>query len=921
MQAQRVREVAFALTAALAGAAALAYETAWTRLLGLALGHEQLGVLSVLAGFFAGLAAGAGLSHRFAARLRRPAWVFAGLQLVAAGYAAASPSLLTALGRVLPAYLGLAPRPGLAVLSAATILLPATAAVGASLPALIELRRRQTTDDARGLARLYAMDTLGATLGVLVTIHLLLPQLGVPMTSLVAAALSLGAAGLALIAAPAPSPSPSPSGTSPTPSVGDGDPDDHLLRERWLLYLAIALTGLLGLGLEVVAVRVLAQRLSGTIYSFADLLAVWLLGTAAGAGLHARASRALLGRRPATVLVVLLLAQAILVALAAWVATASPTLLASLVPPSSDWARRQLAEVGVAALVLGPVTLVMGLCFAHLLALLAAPTTDGASTPGVPRAIGGALAINALAAAVAPALFGLGLLGRLSYLEVWSVVAWGYLLLALAVAWLRRFPRRQLALAAALGGASVMGLTAAAGSLVLIDTEESEGEGWTLLERREAALGVVSVSETSPPPLRRLRVDRYYRMGGAMSIGERRMGHLPLLLGLDPRRALPSSVLFLGVGTGATAGAGLGPYGVGQLTGVELVPEVLEMLPYFEAVNAGLAHDPRARLLAADARRVLLADDPHLRHEVIVADLFHPARDGAGGLYTREHFAAARDRLAPGGLFVQWLPLHQLDAESLATISRSFLAELPEAHAMLALYNASTPALGLFGSVEPLRIDLEGLRARLEDPANADLYAPLALTQVDDLFAGYMLDRAALAALAGEGPVNDDLHPRVELWAPRAEVGPLTGAENLERILAHRVPWPDPLVTASPRAHAALRQRSARFAAALASYLEGEIAILRASTLAATDTPPTRDALAHHLAAYEIEPEFLPPRPRLYAAAAADPNLAEWILPTMLERTPDQPRVHDAWIAHLARIGDQSRLSLAIEARANLGPK
>ena len=30
-----------------------------------------------------------------------------------------------------------------------------------------------------------------------------------------------------------------------------------------------------------------------------------------------------------------------------------------------------------------------------------------------------------------------------------------------------------------------------------------------------------------------------------------------------------------------------------QVTGVELVPEVIEMLPHFEAVNAGLATDPR----------------------------------------------------------------------------------------------------------------------------------------------------------------------------------------------------------------------------------------------------------------------------------------------------------------------------------------
>ena len=48
----------------------------------------------------------------------------------------------------------------------------------------------------------------------------------------------------------------------------------------------------------------------------------------------------------------------------------------------------------------------------------------------------------------------------------------------------------------------------------------------------------------------------------------------------------------------------------------------------------------------------------------VVADLFHPGRDGAGALYTREHFAAVRELLTEGGLFCQWLPLYQLDPVS-----------------------------------------------------------------------------------------------------------------------------------------------------------------------------------------------------------------------------------------------------------------
>jgi spermidine synthase len=893
---------------ALAGAAALAYELLWTRLLGLAFGHEQLGVLSVLAGFFAGIALGAALAHGRADALRHPGRVFALLQVIAAMHAVGSAWLLTRVGGWLSMQLGMTPSPVMSLLAATLILLPATCAIGASLPVLVAARRRVASDDARGLARLYAFDTIGATIGVLVTVHLLLPRLGVPGTAIVAAALGLGAAGFGLRA---PTQVRASEAARPPPDIGQDDPDDGLLRERWILYAVIGVTGLLGLGLEVVGVRVLAQVFSGTIYSFADLLAVWLLGTALGSGMHARLSARALARRPATVLIGLLLALALTVAISAMSAASAATLLEWFASPDASWTRRQLAELATAAIVLGPATVLMGACLAHLLALIAAPPSDiDGSSEASEHAIGGALAINALAAAAAPFVFGLWSLGTLGYAQTWAAIAWGYLLLALALAWLRRFPPRQLALAAVLGGLGVLTASAGAGSLVLV---EDEGPGWTVLERREAPLGVVGVSRTTQPPgtaehpLLRLRIDRHFRMGGALSIGERRMGHLSLLLA---EAGEGDSVVFLGLGTGATAGAGVA-YPISRLTAVELIPEVIDMLHYFEGTNAHLTADPRARIVAADARRFVRADPD--THALIVADLFHPARAGAGSLYALEHFEAARDHLEPRGLFVQWLPLYQLDDAALRVIVRTFVEAFPEAHAMLALYNVETPALGLIGSNEPLSFDLDRLARTLGDPAHATLYTELALLDPRDFLAGYMLDRDGLIELAGDAPLNDDLHPRIDLWAPKIRLGPLLGADNLERVLAGRQPWPPSLVSASdPERLASYRKASLAFAEALEHYLHGELAAHR--SIVAGEPPHTREVLAHHLAAYLREPAFLPARPRLYAAAEADPALAEWLLPAMIDRTPNEPRAHRAWLAHLARIGDRARFELALAA-------
>ena len=60
------------------------------------------------------------------------------------------------------------------------------------------------------------------------------------------------------------------------------------------------------------------------------------------------------------------------------------------------------------------------------------------------------------------------------------------------------------------------------------------------------------------------------------------------------------------------------------------------------------------------------------------------ARSGSGTLYTVEHFQAVRDRLSGQGVFCQWLPLHQLDLDTLRSIVQSFVAVYPGGAALLA---------------------------------------------------------------------------------------------------------------------------------------------------------------------------------------------------------------------------------------------
>jgi len=162
----------------------------------------------------------------------------------------------------------------------------------------------------------------------------------------------------------------------------------------------------------------------------------------------------------------------------------------------------------------------------------------------------------------------------------------------------------------------------------------------------------VQVEERSG--LRILRTGNHlYEGGDRGTFAQRRQGHLPMLLHPSPHR-----VLVLGVGTGSTVGAVAMHPGV-RIEAVELLAEVLETLPYFAESNSHAGANAAVRFHQADARSYVRAEVQNRhQYDVVIADLFHPQQAGVGNLYTREHFAAIRALLEPGGLFMQWVPLY-----------------------------------------------------------------------------------------------------------------------------------------------------------------------------------------------------------------------------------------------------------------------
>ena len=831
------------------GFAGLGYQIVWTQQCALWLGHESAAVLAVVAAFFGGLAVGALALGPRIDRSPRPAHWYAACEAAIGLWGLALVFLMAPITGWLLDLTGAQPSAArqwsVAFCGSFLLLLPATAAMGATLPAMervvAQMRRSGTS-----IAALYAGNTFGAVLGVLVTAFWLVPAFGLACTALMCVVLNLLCAAAALTL-------PARAADSASPSTGSN--------ARGVL-VWMAATGLLGIGYEVLVVRVLSEVAENTVYTFAMLLAIYLAGSALGAASY---QRWLAGSRGPDVLrdrlLWMLAAACLLGTLSLWGAeTVKAAVLQAL---GGSMAAALAAEAALAAAAFLPPTLVMGALFSHL------GTHARAAGIGFGRVLG----FNTLGAAVAPLLFGVLLVPAIGPKFALLLVAAGYLALLSRRAW------SAPTLWATAGGA--LALAVWAPPLAFVDVPE----GGHIVSYREGAMAAVSIVEDAGG-VARLRIDNRQQEGSSATVlADARQALLPLLLHPAPRRAL-----FLGLGTGVTASSAAEDPML-DVDAVELLPEVIEASAYFTRAFASGAAHPRLHLTAADARRFVRATGQ--RYDLIVADNFHPARSGSGSLYTVEHFNAVQSRLAAGGLFCQWLPLHQLDLDTLRSIVRAFVTVYPGGWAMLATNSLETPVLGLVARGDGGRFDVRQARARLTGAALPRSPADFGITDDLALLGSFIAGPRALARFAGDAANNTDDHPVVAYRAPRITYA----ADSLprDRLIALLREWdvePDELIDVPP---------DASWPARLAAYWTARNRFIEAGR----DVQPSADVRRMLsqvreplLSVLRISPDFRPAYDPLLRMATAlahtDASAARALLMELSQAQPARPEAAQA---------------------------
>ena len=762
----------------LSGAAALAFEMLWMRSAGLVLGTTALTAATVLACYFAGLGLGAACARQVSSR---PVWLYGCLEIGAAGGALWSVAVFWMLtqdtAQVWLSTLGITGR----VAAVALAILPTTICLGATLPSLGQALATFETVGRRG-GFLYAINTIGGVLGAVAMGFGLPAVVGVRASYGIAAGTSMLAGVIAIM-------------------IGDRHEPAHVTLERTerldistgrgRLRFVAAGVGALGLGLEVLWIHLFAQVLHNSVYSFTAVVVVFLIAIASGAALAAFVLRRAAPSAVATTALVT----------AAGGTVAGLWLFVYLTDGLTYFGMRTglleylLRITALAAVTVGPTAIASGM----VLPALWAAWSDRLSAAHPLGDLSAANFFGGVLGTVATGFFIIPILGIRGSLLATAVM---YLLLADLLAPAQgRF--RPLAYAVLLAAVVANPMRA---PLVHL---RSEGE--TLREMAEGASGIVTVTEGGGDL--QLRLDNYYVMGrSAAAVSERRQGLLPLLLHPNPH-----SVAFIGLATGISASAGPA-LGVEQTTVVELVPEVVTAArKHFAVWNAKLLERPDVHLVIDDGRRYLAANDD--RFDVIVSDLFVPWNPGTGNLYAREMYESAARRLAPDGLFCQWLPLYQLRREEFDIIVRTFLTVFPQVSLWRDDFYSELPVVGLVGQFKPRPLDLTRIRERvlhLPEWSKDPLFSiPAGLVML------YVGNLSVVSDLFASAPLNTDDRPLVEFLAPRltrvnaiSDTDWFTGKtlaefyDSLERRLAG---IPDPSFPASKEIAAARRAGTALY--------------------------------------------------------------------------------------------------------------
>ncbi len=592
-------------------------------------------------------------------------------------------------------------------------LVPWCACMGATFPfAMAAIRESFSAKSARSFSYLYLANVLGAVTGAALPL-LLIESLGFKGTLHVGAVLNLCLAASAFVL--------SLRGGQPLVEKGRVEQEKRSAAPpspgrtqlfapsstAWPYFLLFA-TGFTSMGAEVVWIRLFTPALGTVVYAFAAILGLYLGATYVGSLMYRSGKFGVAG--PGNFFLACIALSVLLPLL-----VCDPRL--NIIYP--------LRVAGIL-----PFSLGMG---------FVTPMVLDRVSQGDPERAGRGYAVNIVGCVLGPLVSGFFLLPLLGE---------RFTLLAFALPWIAvslRRPPAPLADPARLQPRvwlKPLLMPASAGLIAFVlvfATENFESQFSPREVRRDSTATVTAIGAT--------RIQKQLLVNGIGMTGltpiTKMIAHLPLAFLPRP----PKNALVICFGMGTTHRSVLS-WDVPS-TAVELVPSVVSVFPFFHADANQLLRSPLSHVVIDDGRFYM--ERSNQQYDVIAIDPPPPVEAaGSSLLYSKQFYAIAKMRLAPGGILQQWFPMGSADPAIIASVAKAL--------------RESFPYVRVFRSIEGWGYHFLASQSPLPSPSAATLASHMPPAAVADLiewgpahdaeqqFAGVLRQELSLDGLIAQDP-------------------------------------------------------------------------------------------------------------------------------------------------------------------------
>ena len=741
----------------LAGAAALAYELICHRYLLLVLGGEAYVVAVTVGCYMIGLSAGSILFGALSDKNRRQA-----LCLSVFGFAA-----FCALSPLIYLFVSRAARfgsIGMRVAACFLIMLPAAICAGGAIPCLIKYIGKKASP-----ASVYAAYTLGSVAGSLACGYLFIRLLGITATALLAAGLALLCGALALFAR---SRENGKAKHKKTEGKAIIPPNKYSKAIVVIVIAAYCASGFASMIFEVFQTKMLTLFFRDSVYDFAIILTVYLIGLFIGNYFGGRAAAKSENLLYCFSLSQMLAGAAVILGL--YIVNIMPAMTYDITSQTTMLERfggnaflmSNLIKTGYTALVVLIPAFLWGMGFPLVNKISSAGEGSTGKTAGL------TIGINTLFCAGGSLISAfwlvdiLGIRGLVLLSGIICVVT-GAALAGLGFRkYIKNYPRQPIILSCLIVLSA--GLFAflpewdkfEMSTSFLKPGQEVEGT-YEFLFYKEDAYGITSVVDFFPSNQRFLTTNRRYCQNSSEMLGpedHRRLGVLPLLIHQNPK-----DVLMVGLGAGITLG-GANEFPDIYIDCVEISGSVVEAAKCFGPENNFALDAKNVNLIVDDGRNYI--KNTNKSYDVIIADIFFPMSSGSSSLFSREYYELCKTKLNQNGLMAQWIPVHQFSAGELDITIKTFATVFENCQLWYGMIGTSVPVVGIIGSEEPVVIDGGRLTELYGDKALLEILSQIALDDEYMMLSHFIAHINDTDPRFAYAPVNTDDKPILEYLNP-----------------------------------------------------------------------------------------------------------------------------------------------------------